>query len=181
MREIRNIVVRGDLYVLETPRGIKIGRSEDIPRRMKEVSRRYFGGAALRLVAKYEAMGYLEPFVHIILNAFRILQWREEFTCDLQAVQMAFDHVKAYDIFGKLNELPPDIRLAARQEIIGAASTAISSSSSSADGGTGGRTSRSRGQVRSRSRGTASSSALAEPLASTEYKIKRSYKLYYLV
>ena len=28
VREIRNTVIRGDLYVMKTPRGIKVGRSE---------------------------------------------------------------------------------------------------------------------------------------------------------
>ena len=51
-RKIRNIVVRGDLYVLQTPRGLKVGRSIRLARRIKQVSREYFGGARLQLDRK---------------------------------------------------------------------------------------------------------------------------------
>jgi len=153
MRVRQDSVVRGNLYVLQTPRGIKIGRSISLARRIRQVSSRYFGGARLHLIAEYEGMGHLEPFVHVILNLFRIPEWREEFTCDLQTFIMAFDHVKVYEIFGKLHDLPRDprmaTRMAARQGINGgAASTAASNSSYSSDGV--GCRARSRSSTRSR-------------------------------
>ena len=59
-RRVRNVVVLGDLYIFRTPRGLKIGRSGRLDERKKDVSRRYFDGANLQIVAIYEGMGY--PF-----------------------------------------------------------------------------------------------------------------------
>jgi len=148
LRKSRNSVIRGDLYVLKTPRGIKVGRSTRIQSRIGEVSRQYFGGVRLQLLAEYRGMGHLEPFVHVILNAFRIPQWREEFTCNLQTCLMAVDHVKAYEIFGRLSDLPPDPRMAARHERNGADNSTGTAPPTSADGGgTRGREGRSRSRA----------------------------------
>jgi hypothetical protein len=160
-RKANNVVITGDMYAFLSPRSIKVGRSKNVEKRKKRVSYLYFSGAKLETLWEAKGMGYLESFVHIILNPFRILQHREEFTCDLQTVMMAYDYVKNYDIAGRLHELPPYPWSAEHQGINGAASTAVSSSSSSADGA-GGRA-RSRSGARSRSRrSSASSSALAE-------------------
>ena len=159
-RKANNVVITGDMYAFLSPRSIKVGRSENVEKRKKRVSYLYFGGAKLETLWEAKGMGYLESFVHIILNPFRILQHREEFTCDLQTVMMAYDYVKNYDIAGRLHELQPYPWPAVHQGINGAASTAVSSSSSSADGA--GRA-RSRSGARRRSRSSASSStALAE-------------------
>jgi hypothetical protein len=167
MREIRNTVVRGDLYVFQTPRGIKVGRSQHVKRRTREVSYEYFNGAKLQLIAEYEGMGYLEPFVHIILNAFRVHERREEFTCDLQTFMMAFDHVKVYDIFGRLKELPPDPRMAARQVVNGVGDPARPAASTGANGNGG--PDRGRDAARSRSRtGSRSSSPSSSSHAGSE-------------
>jgi hypothetical protein len=163
LRKFRNSVLRGDLYVLQTPRGIKVGRSIRLARRVAEVSREYFGGARLQILAEYRGMGHLEPFVHIILNTFRIPEWREEFTCNLQTFIMAYDHVKAYDIFGRLHELPPDPRMAARHEINGVDDPSSPAASTSADGAARARSRGARGSAGgARARSAASSTALAE-------------------
>ena len=164
-RARQNSVIHGVLYVLQTPRGIKVGRSMRLQARIREVSNRYFGGARLQLIAEYEGMGHLEPFVHLILNAFRIPERREEFTCDLQTFMMAYDHVKAYDIFGRLKDLPPDPRLAGHQGINGADDpSGPAASASTHGGGPQGRDARGRSRTRAgtRARTRSASSSHAE-------------------
>ena len=63
--------VDGHLYVASTPCGLKVGRSVDFGRRREELRRNYSGGR-VELIEEYADKGHLEPFVHIVLNAYRV-------------------------------------------------------------------------------------------------------------
>ena len=64
---------------------------------MGELKRKLFSNVdgEIKLLEVYEDRGYLEPFVHFELNAYRTPDYREVFECDLETVQATIVRVIA--------------------------------------------------------------------------------------
>ena len=69
-RKRRQFRCNGGLYVLKTHRCYKVGPTGDFKQRARQLPREL--GCGIELVKWFPSMGHLEPFVHILLNAYRL-------------------------------------------------------------------------------------------------------------
>ena len=107
-RRLRNRYFPAHLYVALTPCGLKVGRSSEPRRRMGELRCNMFAGGDVKLLMVYEGKGHLELFVHMELNAHRLPDRREVFSCNPQTVTAVIDRVILDDLLGIPKEMRPD-------------------------------------------------------------------------